>query len=767
MHIVSHRSSRRLFCGIAMAGFAGMPGIATADAAADNGATDNGGLETIIVTAQKRAENLQNVPISITAVTAQSIEQAHTVSLEALSGAIPDVQIGHFSNTPTSAVFSIRGMSVIDPDPYAGQTVTVVMDGVPLLFNMLSLPDLFDIDRIEVLKGPQGTLFGANTIGGVVNIVTAQPTGEFGGKADATFGNYNRFDANTAFNFPISDTLAGKVTLMHHGQDGYVTNIVTGGSLGNQNDTDGRIYLKWTPSDTFNATLIQEYDQLRDGGPFIIAGDLPGEAEYVPAGTVFPGSVLPMYQSPCMPAGQPCRAPSTYYSASSGVPDQEYVDIYNTTLTMNWASPIGDVVSITGYRHFHDNNYTDQDGTPEFEDATNRITAGYQLTEELRDSIKPAQGVQLLVGAFLSYDHYHHEQNYLIQFAAPGFQQISYQNEQSRSESIFAQSYFDLSDKLRFQFGLRGTSETTQMTATVANFDNLTGPAVFVGATPIGGGFSANGERTWNNVGGKTGFDYKFTDDVMSYIYYARGFKSGGFVGRISLPTDIGPYDPEYVDTIELGLKGDWLDHRLRTNIAVFYNKYHDLQLAEIYFLKNSLGVTVNGNTIVNAAQAKTDGVEFDVEAAPAEGWKVNAAVAYLSAKYTEFPYKDPNLGGETVDRSGYELQDAPKLTASGGVSYTYPIGGGKASIGVQDRYVSKFYDYNVDDTPRSEIQPTNYLDGTLDWTPDNKRWSAGLWVRNMADKHYIASVYDAPGTLGLANYAPPREFGATIRYNW
>jgi len=749
-------------CSLSLMGaFSCMVLCGTAFAAdADQGAA----LETIIVTAQKKAENLQTVPIAISAVTAKAIEDAHTVNLEALTGSIPNVQIGHFSNTPTSATFSIRGMSVVDPDPYAGQTVTVVMDGVPLVFNMVSLPTLFDIDRIEVLKGPQGTLFGANTIGGVVNIVTAQPTGEFGGKADATIGNYNRIDGNVAFNFPISSTLAGKVSLMHHGQDGWVTNIVDGHSMNNQNDTDARLYLKWTPNDVFNATLITEYDQLRDGGPVVVAGDTPGEALYVAPGTLFPGSLYPMYQSPCT-LGQRCVAPDTYLSAAAGVPNEEYVNIYNTTLTMNWASPIGDLVSISGYRRFTDDNYTDQDGTPKFGDATHRDTGGYQLSQELRDTFKPTDKLQVQIGAFGLYSHYHHEQNYEIQFA--GVQQITLMNEQTRSESAFFQTYYDITDKLRFQFGGRFTTETTEMTVNIDYFlPPPGGITTFYGGTPFPAlDFVSHGEKTWNNVGGKTGLDYKWNDDLMTYIYYARGFKSGGFTGRLALPTDIGPYNPEYVDTIELGLKGDWLDHRLRTNLALFYNKFKNLQLAEIYFTKNAAGQAINGNSIVNAAQAKTQGIELEIQAVPIENLKLNASFAYLDAKYTDFPYQATVT--QQIDLSGKTLEDAPKFSASGGFTYTIQTGPGKTTLGLSDRYVAQNYENAIIETPRSQIQPTNYLDGTLDYAPEDKRWSVGLWARNMTDKHYIASVYDAPGTLGLVNYAPPREFGFTVRYNW
>jgi iron complex outermembrane receptor protein len=736
--------------------------------AADKAESEQGALETIIVTAQKKAENLQTVPIAITAITAKSIEDAHTVNLEALTGAVPNVQIGHFSNTPTSATFGIRGMSVVDPDPYAGQTVTVVMDGVPLVFNIISLPSLFDVDRVEVLKGPQGTLFGANTIGGVVNIVTAQPTGEFGGKADASFGNYNRIDGNVAFNFPISNTLAGKVTLMHHGQDGYVTNVFNGQSMGNQNDTNGRLYLKWTPNDSFNATVIQEYDQMRDGGPVVIAGDTPADAEYVAPGTLIPGSRFPMYQSPCQP-GQRCSAPDTYYSANDTVPDQEYANIYNTTLTMNWASPIGDLVSITGYRRFTNDNYTDQDGTPKFSDATERISNGTQISEEIRDSFKVTDKLQVQFGAFGIYDHYKLEQNFLIQFAAPGLQQITIQNQQRRSESAFFQTYYDITDKLRFQFGGRFTSETTEMRVDILTLIHADGIAKFFGGTSLLNGLAdvhAHGQKTWNNGGGKIGLDYKWTDDVLSYVYYARGFKSGGFVGRgLVLQSDIGPFNPEYVDTVELGLKSDWLDHKLRVNAAAFYNKYHNLQIAEIYFTKDAAGNTVNGNTVVNAAQAKTQGIEFDVTAIPIENLKLNASFGYLDAKYTNFPFiASPTL---TVDLSGKTLQDAPKFSASGGFAYTIQTGPGETTLGIQDRYVGQNYQNTTIESPRSQIQATNYVDGTLDYQPSDKRWSAGFWVRNITDKRYIASVFDAPGTLGLVNYAPPREFGASIRYHW
>jgi iron complex outermembrane recepter protein len=747
------------------------------------------GLETIIVTAQKKAENIQSVPISISAVTGAAIEKAHVVNLEALTGSIPNVQINHFSNTPTGAVFNIRGMGVIEPDPYAGQTVTVVVDGVPQVFNMTSLPDLFDVERIEILRGPQGTLFGANTTGGVVNIVTKQPNGRSEGTAMASIGNYNRLDANVALNFPITETLAGKISALHHAQDGFVTNIMDGTPMGNQNITAIRGYLKFQPSDDFNATLIQEVDRGRNGSPVVVQGGVPGEAEYVPPGEQPPGALLGQYPSPCLPVGQPCHAPDHYYSANNSVPDKDAYNIYATTLTANWSGPIGELVSITGYKRFNEDNYTDQDGTVRWIDDTRRTTNGYQISQEIRDTIHPTDSMRLLFGAFASYDTYFHIQNFRIPGLAGGapLRQVITQDQTRRSYSIFAQGYFDLTDKLKMQAGVRGTTEKTRMLTATSFHINLTpgGSAVFQGDTQLSS-TPASGEKSWKNVGGKIGLDYHWTDHMMAYGYVARGFKSGGFVGRISFPESIGPYDPEYVNTIELGLKADWLDNRLRTNVSVFFNKYKDLQLSQIIFKTDpTTGANINDNTIQNAARAETKGIELEVTAVPTSNLTLNASVAFLDAKYKEYNYKialanatDPFPAGSIpcpgnptapcFDRSGTDLQNSPRSTASAGINYRWPVATGAITFGAQYRYTGTKYFTSLLNTPRSKIQATKYVDLNADWTPsEDGKVSFSVWGRNVADSRYIASVYDAPGTLGLVNYEPPREFGFTVNYNW
>ncbi len=723
-------------------------------------------LEEVTVTAEKKVENIQQVPVSVAAFNSRQVEETESTNLEGLQGSVPDVQIGNFSNTPNSAVFNIRGLGVIEPDPYAGNTVTVVMDGVPQYFNMVSLGDLFGIERIDILRGPQGTLFGANTTGGVVDIATKQPTGVYGGELRGTFGNYDRVDIDGSVDFPIvAGLLAGKLDFTHAGSDGYVKNVVNGQSMGDENKNSIRGYLKYTPGDGFDATLILEYDQGRNGAPIVVNGAVPGEALYVPAGTVVNGSG-PQYPSPCLPAGQPCHAPNDYLAANSSVPDTSDLNAYVATLTMNWDSPIGKLVSITGYKNFDLTEYTDQDSTVEFFDATYRPTRAWQFSQEVRDTIHPFDNFELLIGGFAIVDHYDLDQDYEIQFAAPGLTQRTLEDQNNWSGSMFVQSYWDITPSLRLQAGMRATYEWTDMRSQVNYFFNPSGIATFSGGIQTSA-FEVEDSHSWDNLGGKIGLNWQVTDDFMAYGYYAHGFKSGGFVGRVALATDIGPYAPEYTDTIEAGIKSDWLQKHLRVNLAVFNTWYTDEQIAEIYFIKNPFGQTVNGNSILNAAASDIPGAELEVQAIPVNGLTLNGSLAYLHARYTNFNFNNATTPGATLDLSGYPLQNAPDWTASVGFSYVVPVGPGATVLGLQYNYTGKKYLEAITDTPRSEIQPTNYINSTLEWTPDDGNWSVELWCRNCANNHYIASVYDAPGVFGLVAYAPPLMYGVTAKYTF
>ncbi|WP_285022366.1 TonB-dependent receptor [Novosphingobium sp. fls2-241-R2A-195] len=733
---------------------------------AQDAETQSGGIQEIVVTAQKKSENLQDVPISITAVGGEALASTQGTSLQALQGQIPNVQIDNFANTPQSAVFTVRGIGVIEPDPYAGNTVSIVVDGVPQFFSMGALLDLYDVDRIEVLRGPQGTLFGANTTGGVINVVTKQPTGDFGGHVKAVYGNYNRMDLTGSIEAPlVKDVLSLKVAGIHTQRKGWVTNVVDGSDMGRKNLDAVRAYLKFTPGSNFDATLQGEYVNARNGSPIVINGARPGEALYTAPGTTGPGTGG-MYVSPCATAGS-CTAPDKYYGANNSVPDQSNMDTYSGTLTMNWRNTgIGDWTAITGYKHFTLREFTDQDGTPLFLNDTYRRTEGWQFSQELRTNLELTDTLNVLVGGFYLKNHYDHIQAYRLQFAAPGLLQINLQDQDNYSVSGFAQGYWQATDRLKLQAGIRYSHEQTESTPSLITSigdpagSNYTG----IGNTVIGS-FTVGGKKSWNNVGWKLGADYEVADDALLYASWARGFKSGGFTARVGVPADGDtPYNPEKVDTFEAGIKADFLDRHLRVNLAAFYTNYRDMQVAQIYFDDTT---NTQGNRILNAGKSEIKGFELETTAVPVEGMTLRASLAYLDAKYKQFLYADP-LSGQVLDLEGYRLQNAPKWNASLGANFVIPLGNGADLVSdVSYTYTSSKYYTAILDTPRSKIQPTHLVDASLTYKPDAASWSVGLWATNLLDSRYMSTVFDSPGYAGLAGYAPPRQWGGSVSFEF
>jgi iron complex outermembrane recepter protein len=763
----------KLLAGLSL--FALTPGFSYAQSAAE----DDGGIADIVVTAQKKSENLQDVPISVAAVTGEMVADMHAATLQGLQGVVPNVEIGNFSNTPNTAVFTIRGIGVIEPDPYAGNTVGIVTDGVPQYFSMGALLDLYDVERIEILRGPQGTLFGANTTGGVVNVVNAQPEiGALKGKLDLSYGNYDHLTSGGVINAPLGENLAARLTISHDRRKGWVTNVVDGSDMGKRDVTIFRGAIKYAPSSDVDMILSGEYDRARNGAPVVVAGDLPGEAEFVPAG--FRG----MYVSPCLPAGSRCRAPKKYFSANDGgargeILDQSDMDTYRASLTSNFRNTaIGDITSITSYRDFNLFEFTDQDGTPVFLIDTRRQTKGWQFSQEVRTDIEVSDSIDLLLGGFYMKTHYNHFQHLRIEFGGgvtydpvlntvtkglPGLFQRNLQDQDNHSISGFAQTYVRLSDQLKLQAGIRYSYEKTRMEASTATSLSTTGVSTFDGTSPDGTpntnlGIVAPpiGKKSWNNVGWKLGLDYKATDDVLLYTYWARGFKSGGFTGRIGVPSDLGPYEPEKIDTFEIGLKADFLDNRLRTNLSAFYTNYRDMQLAQIYFIG-----TVQGNTILNAASSTIKGFEAEITAVPTKGLTLTASFAYLSAKYKNFLFLEPN--GSVTDLRGERLQNAPKWSGALGFNYEFPISGMEGRIGATYTFASEKLLTSIKDVPRSRIQPQHLVNANFD-VQINDQISVGIWGTNILDNRYINSVFDAPGTLGLVNYAPPRQYGVSAK---
>jgi iron complex outermembrane receptor protein len=714
--------------------------------------TANAQLEEIVVTAQKRQESMQQVPIAVSAITGQYIENQNITNLSGLNNTLPNVQINTFSNSPDSAVFTIRGVGVNDADPYVGTTVSVVVDGAVVGVNTAALLSLFDIERVEVLRGPQGTLFGANTTGGVINVITKQPTGEYGGEAQVTAGEHGRLDANLAYNFPINENWAGKVSLLHTSHDGYFSNTLNGTDLGSTDVTSLRGYLKYT-GDNYDATVKAQYVRSRNGSQTNL--------------NISDSSMILFEQ------GRTSDEPRFRRGQSAGVPDQNDRDTYSLTLTQNFMTDIGDITAITDYRQYDHDLFSDDDATIHQWLQTHREVDHYQFSQEIRNTMDISDNIELLVGVYGLYQEYELDQEGQLDGFFPGLSQPQTQEQENWSASLFAQTYIDITDRLQFQLGIRYSHEETEATSTTAQYLALGRPAEF-GDRPTMADVIAlqpqlvvSGEDEWDNVGYKIGLDYQLTDQVMVYGYHARGFKSGGFVGRIAIPQDIGPFDTEFLDTWEVGMKSDLFDNRVRLNLAAFYNEYEDMQVVQNLTLASG----ANSSTIQNAGEAHSQGVEMELTAYATDDLVFNLAVAYLDSEYDKYDTLAPDLnnpaaGPVPTDLSGNPLMNAPRWSGNVSATYTVPIGAGEGRFFLQTTHASEKFS-NFTAYPQEKVGEITLVNARVSWTPDSDRWTLGVYGRNLADKEYLAQRQWFFPSFGIASMGPPREVGVDFKFNW
>ncbi|MFA7439856.1 MAG: TonB-dependent receptor [Sphingomonadaceae bacterium] len=722
--------------------------LATPATAQDSTAqpVESGGIADIVVTAQKSAENLQSVPISVTAVTGAAIADAQINNIQGLANSVPNVQINSFANSPDSAVFTIRGVGVNDADPYVGTTVSVVVDGVVVGVNTAAFLSLFDIERVEILRGPQGTLFGANTTGGVVNVITKQPTGEFGGEAQVLYGNYNRLDLNAALNFPITDNLSGKISVLHTGMDGFFRNYLDGRRLGKRDMTSLRVYLKYDIGN-YDATLIGEYNRSRNGSQTSVSIAGPDDLFYTP--------------------GETDQGINYRRGLSPDSPDRNDRDSYSLTLTQNLEAGPGDLVSISNYREYDNDLFSDDDGTTRVLLQTSRRTKQHQFSQELRYHVDLTDRIRMIAGGFYLNQEYDLVQEGKLDGFVRGLGQPQTQAQKNWSLSGFAQFYADLTDLLRLQAGIRYSYEKTKAVSTTANT-----------FTPIPGGLSsfddplipgslivARGEESWKNVGYKVGLDYQIDPSVLLYGYYARGFKSGGFTGRIARAEDIGPFDPEKLDTFEIGAKADLLDNRLRVNASLFYNIYKNMQVVQ----NLTFDTGANSASIRNAGRAKTKGGELELTALPFDGFTLNGAVAYLDATYSRYDTVaiDPDTGEIVpVSFAGNRLMNSPKWNATAGFNWKLPVGPGRLTTTGQYSYTSSKYT-NFTTLPTEKVDNINLVNGSISWSPDDETWSLGVYGHNIFNEKYYGQKVTLTGITTLASFGNPREVGIDFKYRW
>jgi len=743
---------------------------ATADAAAavaasaDDGAT----VETVIVTARRRSETIQTTPLSVTAVSPARLEKSAAPDIQDLEGLTPNLVIDPVTAGPSAAAISIRGISFEDIEKSFDPAVGVLIDGVYIGTNTGQLLDFFDFESVEVLRGPQGSLFGRNTTGGVINVHRTRPTGELGGKFNVTVGDYGRQEFRGVLNLPkMGDVLSTKLFYFHREGDGFYHNATRKTDEPHSKSDNYGVTLRFDPTDNFDIALTAEGTRLRTE---TAQGSLSSSTDLIclalPLG---PGGALVNITG--IPSNECNRNNGDdLYTTFSNVKGPVSYNEQAYTAEANWR--IGDftVTSVTGYRKSDESVRQDFDGASINFFDTLREQDYDQFSQELRVSGNLTESLDFVAGAYYFDSSYHLVQGtnwgpFLQAAIGIPAHTTAIVDHSSRSSAAFADLDWKFADGWRFSVGGRYTKDTKKIT-------NNTGA------------FVARGSDSWSEFTPKVSLDYRPNDMVMLYGSYSRGFRSGGFNGRASTPVAAStPYDPETVDAYELGAKTQWFDNRLLLNVAVFETKYDNKQ-EEVVRPTPPGSINAQETIVDNAASATIKGFELDFDARPIKNLSITGALGLLDASYDEYRGLDP-VTLAALDLSDLKLRRTPKVTGSLGVEYTIPSSVGAWSIAGSYRYVSK-YNTTISrapgtgvlvggtlvpavNDPRGRTDAQNIVDANIGWRRETATGTlrASVFGRNLLDDRGLSGALPVAGLFAFGGGRPPRTWGVELGYEF
>ena len=716
----------------------------TSDAAAVPSAGDASDLGDIIVTARQRTETLATTPLSVSAVSPAQLEASNALTIQDVSGSVPNLVIQPVGAGPSAAAIAIRGIVFSDIEKSFDPAVGVLVDGVFIGTNTGQLLDFFDIGSIEVLRGPQGTLFGRNTIGGVVNIRRTRPTGDFSGKAEVIFGNYGQFQARGVVNIPvIEDVLAIKLFEQHSVNDGFFYNATLGRRQPNLRSDNFGAAILLTPTANFEALLTLE-KQVQRGETASVSGNTTGDLVCRVA-----------------PANQCNRNDTTdLYTIFTQFATPTKYDSPAATLEMNWdVSDAVKLTSITGWRKSTELFYQDFDATsvPFYE--TIRDQTYRQFSQELRASVKLSDRLDFVSGLYYFENRYTNHQTTFLGPILGNVTANQFAGQRAKSYAAYLDVNWAFADRFRATFGGRYTKDEK-------SFSNR-----FPGA------FDVSASDDWSKFTPKVSVDWRPNDQVMLYASFSRGYRAGGFNGRASsISTSQASYDPESVDSYEGGVKTQFFDRRLSVNIAAFKTKYDNKQ--ESIIRRTPPGSPNTNETVVsNVASASIQGIEADMSARPIPGLSLNASVGFLKSRYDDFLTLNP-LTLAPIDLSGLDLTFNPKFTGSAGASYTAPTAIGDITVGTNYRHISRYFtSINPDPSNPNPAAPTlnaragrtralDQWDMNVSLEPDvggSLEPKINLYMRNILDRRGIASNTIVPGLFKVVSAREPRTYGVSL----
>ena len=715
----------------------------------------------IVVTANKRSERLQDVPIAISALADKDVQNRHITSALDLNNIVPGLRLTTSDAAANPKIF-IRGVGLSDFNPGSASGVGIYVDGVYVGSPLAQLAGFYDIDRIEVLRGPQGTLYGRNTTGGAINVITKRPTWKYTGDASVDYGEYSSVTLNAGVGGPIiADKLAFRVSGQRVSSDGFADNRLTRREAGAADRWAVRGQLLFTPAS--NVEILAQASFFRNRGDAIQVK----HRSLFPTAPQFAGSdglCAPAYynSSGCTDLLGYSDTDPRPRSLEDNVDGKDKVDVTTANLSATIEMGAVDLIAITAYQNAWRDDRENTDASPLQMIEGHFHTKQRQFSQELRLQSHGQTRLRWVAGAYYMHDHLNDDssfdtlrdlrpmfitdnnptglsiENSVGVFGWPNIQKVD-------SYAVFGQADYDVSDRLTLTGGLRWSADRKSLNYT-SQVDN--GLAVLL---------HFNGRKTFSDWSGRAGINYRLGTDARIYATYNRGYKSGGFFGGLaSSIAQIEPYDNEILNAYEVGLKTNLFGRKIRANLSAFYYDYQNQQVFS-QVLRNGLTMQI----LDNAASSRSYGGEAELAGEISRNLSFSFSVAYLDSKILKYV-------SDGQDFSGNVLQNSPKWSIGGSISYNMPLADGSAIVSSIDaNWRSRVF---FDNTQRNRLSdgPATVVNGQIGWRSSNSKIEMGVFAKNLFNKTYL--LYISPiDSLGVdeLSYAPPRVAGAYARINF